>query len=215
MRLLALAAVVGGAVLMLNLLGVQWSSLVPERIRAYIHSFGWWAPLVYVVLYSQPVVPLPASVMVMAAGLAFGMVIGIPLAYCALVLRAYGQFALARWLGREAIERLLSGRWVQLDHTVERLGFQAVLWFRLIPNVPYDVQNFSLGLSAVHFRAYALATLVGALPGTILWVYVGHTSTGVDALWRAVGLIAGLLALGAFCRWLQTLKVRPCPKSPV
>lgn len=203
MRFLALALFVGGAMLILHLMGVRWSSLVPERIRSYVLSFGWGAPVIYLLLYAQPLVPLPASVMLMSAGLAFGFAVGWPLAYAALVLRACGQFLMTRWFGREAIEGLLHGRLAQLDHTVERWGFQAVLWFRLIPNMPYDVQNFSLGLSAVHFSSFVFATLLGVLPGTFLWVYLGHTTTGTDALWRAAALIVLLLAIGAACRWLR------------
>ena len=200
-RFLALALVVVGAVLVLNALGVRWSSLVPERIRSYVLSFGWWAPIVYFLLYAQPVVPLPASVMLMAAGLAFGLGVGLPLAYAALVVRACGQFLMTRWFGREAVAGLLRGRLAQLDHTVERWGFQTVLWFRLIPNVPYDIQNFSLGLSSVHFSSFALATVVGVLPGTVLWVYLGHTTTGVETLWHAGALIVLLRGFGAACRW--------------
>lgn len=198
-----LILVVGGAVLILNALGVRWSSLVPERIRAYVLSFGWWAPVVYFLLYAQPLVPLPASVMLMTAGLAFGLGVGLPLGYAALVMRACGQFLMTRWFGREAIEGLLRGRLAQLDHTVERWGFQAVFLFRLIPNVPYDMQNFSLGLSSVHFSDFFFATLLATLPGTFLWVYLGHTTTGADALWRAAAVIVVLLGLGALFRWAR------------
>lgn len=185
----------GSIIVVLNLCGIHLSSFTPERIRTYVLSFGWWAPVVYLVIYGQPVVPLPASVMLMAAGLAFGMLGGLALALATLTIRGCGQFLMARFYGREAIETLLRGRLVQWDQRVGHMTFGTLLWIRILAPVPYDLQNFSLGLSAVSLGTFVAATAVGAIPSGALWVYLGQTVTSPAHLWKiavALAVVTGL-----------------------
>ncbi|MBI3996218.1 MAG: TVP38/TMEM64 family protein [Candidatus Omnitrophica bacterium] len=185
----------GSIIAVLNLCGIHLSDFTPERIRTYVLSFGWWAPVVYLVIYGQPVVPLPASVMLMAAGLAFGMLGGLALALATLTIRGCGQFLMARFCGREAIETLLRGRLARWDQRVGHVTFGTLLWIRMLAPVPYDIQNFSLGLSAVSFGTFVAATVVGAIPGGAVWVYLGQAVTSAAQLWKvgvAMAVIVGL-----------------------
>ncbi len=61
--LLATAAYLG-----LRALGIDVTRLTPQRVRAVVLSFGIFAPLAYVVVYSQPIIPIPATVLMMAGG---------------------------------------------------------------------------------------------------------------------------------------------------
>ncbi len=201
---LLLLGIVGGC-LAVQGLGVRWSDLSPDRLRGYVLSFGWLAPVAYVLLYAQPIVPLPVTVVAMAGGLSFGMTGGVLLVWLAATLRACAQFLLAKLFGREAVASLLRGRLAALDASIGRKGFSTVLWIRLIPNVPFDVQNVSLGCSRVSFPVFALGTLVGIIPAVVVWVYAGHTLTDPRGLWRVVAVFVAILALWCFRR---TLRVR-------
>ena len=193
-----------GVISGVHALGIHWSSVTPERIRAFITSCGVWAWLVYVLVYAQPVVPLPMSVMAMAAGLSFGLKAGFVMAILAGTIRGCGQFLLARTFGREAVETLFRGRLARLYQQIgDDGGFQTVLWLRLVPNVPADVQNFCLGLSRVSFGAFALASFLGLMPAVWLWVYVGHTLVDASQLWRIFAVLMGLALLWYLHRRLQ------------
>jgi uncharacterized membrane protein YdjX (TVP38/TMEM64 family) len=183
-----------GVVGVLQALGVCWRDLTPDQVRAYVLSFGWWAPLMYTLLYAQPIIPLPASVMSMAGGLSFGVARGFVIALAAAMIRACGQFLIARGCGREAVATILKGRLATLDQSLGQKGFWAVLWIRLVPNLPYDFQNFGLGFSQVSFGPFALGTLLALIPGIFLWVYVGHTLTDATQLWKIVVILIGLAA---------------------
>jgi len=177
--------------------GVDVTSLSPERVRAYVLSFGALAPLIYLLVYGQPIVPLPASLMTIAGGLAFGPLWGTLAALCGATVRACGQFVIARALGREAVAKLLKGKAASLDAKIGANGFQTVLLIRLIPNFPFDVQNYALGFSRVRFVPFALGTLLGMIPGSFAFVYLGYSLTDPAQLWKlavAVGLILGLIA---------------------
>ena len=182
-----------------RMVGVDWSHLTPDQVRATVQAFGWWAPVIYVLAFGQPVIPLPGSIMAMAGGLLFGLGGGFFAAWIAAILRGCGQFVLARVCGREAIAGLLRGRLAAWDERMGRDGFQTVFWIRLLPNVPYDIQNFGLGCSRVPFRTFFFATVLGLIPGLIVWTYLGYTLSDYSQVWK-IGV--GLLAVAGLY-WLQ------------
>ena len=185
----------GGIVLGLRWAGLDLTQITPEKIRGYVLSCGVWAPVVYLVVYSQPLMWLPASVMTMAGGLAFGPWWGAMAALTGATLRACSQFSMARLLGREAVSKFLKGRMASLDQRIGQRGFKAVLLIRLIPNVPFDLQNYALGFSKVRVGPYAIATLLGIIPGTIAFVSLGHSLTDLTQLWKLSAALFALVAL--------------------
>src|SRR5437588_57116 len=81
---------------------------------------------------------------------------------------------------REALgEKRLAGnpRFAALDQAVAAGGFKIVLLTRLSPLFPFTFLNYALGLTKVRFRDYVLASWIGMLPGTVMYVYLGSTVT--------------------------------------
>ena len=208
LRLILLLLVIGGGLLFAQWLGLDVRQITPDRIRTYVLSFGMWAPLVYFLIYAQPIIPLPASIMTMAAGIAFGLSRGMVYAVAGATVRACGQFLLVRGLGREAVAGLLRGRLATLDQWVKGRALSTVIWVRVIPNVPFDMQNFALGFSQVSFAAFALGTFLGLLPGLFAWVYLGHALSDPKHLWKAFAAIAILAGLWFLRRRSSTRRPR-------
>lgn len=195
----------------LKALGFDVTQVTPERVRTFVLSFGLWAPVVYVAAYGQPIVPLPASVMTITGGLAFGPLGGTVAALGGATLRAGSQFLVARLLGREAVAKLLKGKVAALDEQIGRHGFKTVLLIRLIPNLPFDVQNYGLGFSQVRFSPYALGTFLGMIPGSFAYVYLGYSLTDPRQLWKvglAVLLIVALMVATSAWKRRRTPAVR-------
>lgn len=204
LKLALLGAFIVGVGWGLKALGVNFSTVSPERVRAFVLSFGIFAPLVYLISYGQPIVPLPASLMTIAGGLAFGPLFGTLAALGGATIRACGEFGVARLLGRDTVAKLLKGNVERLDQQIGKNGFQAVLLIRLIPNVPFDMQNYGLGFSRVRFLPYVLATFFGMMPGAFIYVYLGSSLTDPKHLWKlalAIVLIAGFAV--ATSKWKQ------------
>jgi uncharacterized membrane protein YdjX (TVP38/TMEM64 family) len=136
--------------------------------------------------------------MTLTGGLAFGPLWGMLAALGAATARACTQFGVARLLGREAVAKLLRGRAAALDQKIGQNSFKTVLLVRLIPNVPFDMQNYGLGFSRARFIPYAVATLLGMIPGCFAFVYLGYSLTDPAQIWKllvAILLIAGLILL--------------------
>ena len=71
-----------------------------------------------------------------------------------------------------------------------------VLWVRLIPNVAYDIQNYSLGLTKVRLKDYFLATFFGIIPGTFGFVYLGYSLSDFRQLWKI--MVAALIIIAIY-----------------
>lgn len=199
-----LVVIIVGIGWVLKLLGLDVTKLTPDRVGEFVRSFGPWAPLVYLAAYGQPVVPLPASLMTIVGGVAFGKSLGFVMALCGATLRASTEFLVARLLGRDVVAKLLKGKVAALDQKIGENGFKTVLFIRLIPNFPFDMQNYGLGFSRVPFLSYVTATFLGMMPGCFAFVYLGYSLTDPKQIWKlgvAVLLIAGLM-------WGQRLWVK-------
>ena len=194
-KLIGFAAVIVALWFGLRAFGVDLLTLRPARVREFVLSFGIWAPLIYLLVYSQPIIPFPVTILTLAGGLAFGPLWGTLAAVTGATARACGQFGVARLLGYNTVAKLFGGkRLTALNDKIRANSFQTVLWIRLIPNVPFDMQNYGLGFSKARFWPYALATFLGLLPGCFVFVYVGYSLTDPMQLWWKLLLAIALMA---------------------
>ena len=69
-----------------------------------------------------------------------------------------------------------------IDAAVEREGFKLVLLLRLSPLFPFNVLNYALSLTRVTLGRYVLASAIGMLPGTALYVYLGSLAPAAAEL---------------------------------
>ena len=181
----------------LKVSGVDYSKISPENVKEKILSLGIWAPIGYIVFYTlRPLILFPAAVTSMVGGLAFGPKWGTLYTVNGGTICAVVEFWIARYFGRGAVARFLKGKLVSVDEAIEKHGFITVMMIRLIPNAPYDVQNYSLGLTRVKARDYFLATLIGIIPGTFVFVYLGHSVSDPKQLWKI--MIAALLFISIY-----------------
>ena len=139
----------------------------------------------------------PGTPLTLLAGSLFGPVLGTVVALLGHTLGAIFAFLLARYVAGEYVERTLRPRYPRLSHYETRLEqkpFVTVFALRLIPLVPFNALNFILGLTRVPLRSYALATLLGMIPGTFAYVYLGGSLRMLSPLNIALALL-GIIAL--------------------
>ncbi len=173
-KLLILVVLVAVIVIAIRQLDIDFSQVTEEAFEEKVDSFGLWGPIIYIIVYVlRPLVLFPAGVLSASAGLIWGPVKGFLILQVAANTSAIVEFLIARHFARSGIERFLKGKMLNLDEKIEKHGFLTVLLVRLIPNVPWDIQNLSLGLTKVKFRNYFLATIIGIMPGSFAFVFFG------------------------------------------
>ena len=156
------------------------------------------AILVFMTFLPAPDWPLP-----IAAGYVYG-VWAFPLTYGCIAFASALAFLAARYLARDRLRAFLARRpkYQAVDRAVTKEGWQVVVLLRLSPIVPFNLQNYALGVTAIPFWRYLGATLVGIAPGIAIYVYFGMFGKGlgkgagpVDWALFAVGALA-TIALG-------------------
>jgi uncharacterized membrane protein YdjX (TVP38/TMEM64 family) len=176
-RALALLSLIAAAVAGLIVLSVN--APLREALGESLGRFrGWaWGPVVFAAVYALACLVLPGSIITLAAGSLFGVVVGTAVVSLASVTGASLAFWLGRTLARGLVEKRLAGnpRFHALDQAVAAGGFKIVLLTRLSPLFPFTLLNYAFGLTKVRFRDYVLASWIGMLPGTVMYVYLGST----------------------------------------
>jgi pyruvate/2-oxoglutarate dehydrogenase complex dihydrolipoamide dehydrogenase (E3) component/uncharacterized membrane protein YdjX (TVP38/TMEM64 family) len=167
--LLVVAAIVAGV---LFLPVRQWFM----EFDSYVKSLGAFGPFVVVLVYVIcTVLFIPGSAITIGSGTLFGLQTGFIVVVLGANLGALCSFLLARTFLREKVARWADGnpKFRSLDQAIGQQGFKMVLLTRLSPVFPFVLLNYFLGLTAVRTRAYVLANLLGMLPATFLFVYIG------------------------------------------
>src|SRR5262249_33104555 len=76
---------------------------------------------------------------------------------------------------RDAIARKIEKheKFVTIDRAVADEGWKIVLLTRLSPVFPFTLLNYAFGLTRVKLSHYAVASWLGMIPGTVMYVYLG------------------------------------------
>jgi pyruvate/2-oxoglutarate dehydrogenase complex dihydrolipoamide dehydrogenase (E3) component/uncharacterized membrane protein YdjX (TVP38/TMEM64 family) len=152
-------------------------------LRAWLVTLGPWGPLVFVLIYIAAVVAaLPGAAITIAAGALFGSVLGVILVNIGATIGASLAFLISRYFARGAVVNWLSKNdtFQKLDQLTEERGGIMVALTRLVPIFPFNLLNYSFGLTKVPFWTYVFFTWLCTLPATILYV------VGADAVSKAL-----------------------------
>lgn len=175
---------------------------VLNATQGWIDSLGIWGPLVLGLVYIVAALLLvPGSLLTLAAGAAYGLVLGTVIASIASTTAAALAFLIARYIARDKVRRHVeqSRKLAAVDEAIGEGGWKIVALLRLSPAVPFNVQNYLYGVTAIRFWPCVLASWLGMLPGTFVAVYLGslgktaaaggETSTA-EWIARGIGLLA-------------------------
>ncbi|MDJ0916764.1 MAG: TVP38/TMEM64 family protein [Woeseiaceae bacterium] len=178
LRLLVLVTLVAGIALL---------QFLPIRdMLDAVTAFEARSPLLAAIVYVSLAVLMialmsPGWVIMMMAGLMFGVVQGVALATIAITLGALASFFVGRTLARDWVRTRISGnaRLEALDHAIENRSFRIVFLTRVALVLPFNLLNYVYGATRVSARTYAAATAVGMLPPIALYVYLGSLNDDI------------------------------------
>jgi len=146
----------------------------PEDIRDFIQKKGILAPIVYVLLLSLlPLFLFPDSVLVIAGGMLFGLVRGTILTSIGSLIGGVIAFLISRAFGSKVVRKITKRELVLFEKYKGYSGFFIILLLRLIPLFPFKVVSYSAGLTDMKLRDFCLATVIGSLPGIIVYTNLG------------------------------------------
>ena len=196
LKLAIIAIIIGGSTWLVI---EHWNWISdPAAVKAEVIKWGAWGPVIYMLLYAVgPSFLVPGAVMTIAAGLAFGTGWGSLYSLIGADVGAVVAFGAGRWLGKSFVERIVGERFREVLKKIARHGFQIIFYLRMVPIIPYNALNLLAGASPIKFKDYFWASMIGMVPGTILFAFLG------DALWHPMSprffLALLLIGLSVLC----------------
>ena len=144
----------------------------PQTLKAILAASGFWAPAVFMVFEALAITFfVPASIpIILAAGL-FGAYWGFLYAWVGAWAGAGCAFFVGRILGRDFIKSTIGDRLKKYDDAIEKNGFTAVLYIRLL-NMPFTPMNYGLSLTKVHFKDFFLGTGLGIMVSIFAFTFL-------------------------------------------
>lgn len=189
-------------------------------LESWISSLGVWGPIVLTLTYIVATVLLvPGTILTLVAGAVYGLGTGMVVVSIGSTIGAALCFLIARYAARDRV-----AHWAEryplfaaIDSAIGEGGWKIVALLRLSPAIPFNVQNYLYGLTPVKFWPYVIASWVAMLPGTFLYVYLGHITgaalgdqrdrTPAEWVLLAVGLAATVI-VSVYIARLARRKIR-------
>lgn len=196
-----LAAVMLGALAAFALLGGRFDFETLKAHRAELLAYTQrhylamllGATLLYTVATA---LSFPAGILLtFAMGLLFGRWVGTAAVVLAASIGATLAFLAARYLFADAARRRMGPRLQRLAKGFERDAFNYILFVRLVPVFPFWLMNLVPAFTPVTARTFFVATAIGILPGTFVFVNLGESLGRIESPRDFVGANT-LLALG-------------------
>ncbi|MCR9113719.1 MAG: TVP38/TMEM64 family protein [Rhodobacteraceae bacterium] len=170
-------------------------------------ALGFVSVYFVIVAFSLP----GAAVASVTGGFLFGLATGTVFNVLAASLGAFAIFLAARWgLGRALAARLEAsdGTLRKIRDGLQEHEISVLLLMRLVPVVPFFVANLLPALVGVRFANFAWTTVLGIIPGGIVFTWIGvglgevfdrGERPDLSLLWepQVIGPILGLCVLAA------------------
>jgi uncharacterized membrane protein YdjX (TVP38/TMEM64 family) len=193
-----------------------------EALQGFVAARPLAAPLVFVLAYAGAVaLSLPGALfLTLAGGFLFGTLLGSVLSVTGATIGAVAIFLVARTaLGSSLRDR--AGPWLKrMEAGFREDAFSYLLVLRLIPLFPFWLVNLVPAALGVRLPTFALATLIGIIPGSLVYTSVGNglgavldhggePDIGLILKPQVLGPLLGLAALALLPVLYRRWKARP------
>jgi uncharacterized membrane protein YdjX (TVP38/TMEM64 family) len=152
----------------------EWSKLHPVA-----------GPVLYIVgVVIATVLFVPGSGSMMIAGFLFGLAPGIIFAALGIAIGAQFAFLFARLGARHWVEEKVAGnpRMQAIENGLREEAFLIIVLTRLSLVIPFNILNYSYGITSVRARTHFIATSLGMLPAVGLYVYLGTLARDIGQI---------------------------------
>jgi uncharacterized membrane protein YdjX (TVP38/TMEM64 family) len=191
-----------------QVLGFNGEATVQQWLGAA--SGPWALPVAVVAFAALAFVGVPQIMLIAAAVVAFGPVLGVAYSWIGTMVSALVGFYLGRAAGARVLQRFSGEGVARFMRLIARNGFFASFVVRLAPSAPFIVVNMAAGVTPMRVADFALGTALGIIPKIVLTAFAGGSiarlmrgEVGRDALWLAL-IVVVWIGLGWVARaWLR------------
>jgi len=122
------------------------------------------------------IVPLPSELILLAAGMIWGIYLGGLMGVIGSMVAALLCYYVSRRGGRPLAEKFVGAKAINLaDNFIHKYGTTAIIVARLLPFVAFDPISYASGLVDLDIKKYTLGTLIGSIPRAFFYSFLGFT----------------------------------------
>ncbi|MEG2984812.1 MAG: TVP38/TMEM64 family protein [Peptostreptococcaceae bacterium] len=167
-----------------------------EDIQVYVSSFGKLAPIVYIIMFALvPLTLFPDSILAIGGGIVFGLAKGYIYTVIGALIGASISFYISRKLGRNFVKKITNEKLDNIENIINSKGFFVVLILRLIPLFPFDIISYSAGLTSIKYKDFLMATIIGTVPGILVFTNIGAQSVNIGSNSFYISIIALIILI--------------------
>jgi uncharacterized membrane protein YdjX (TVP38/TMEM64 family) len=151
----------------------------PHVISNTVSAYGYLAPILFVLLYAiRPLIFFPATILSLSAGLLFGLWKAIIILMIAENLSSLVSYSAGKYLGKTIFAQMdAKNIWLhKFESYFHHNEFITILILRLV-YAPFDLVGYFAGASNIRYSAFALATIIGIIPGLTTIAFLGGSAT--------------------------------------
>lgn len=148
-----------------------------DSVRSFAEGLGALGPLLFVgIVAGRAILALPSQVVLIAAGLCFGTLVGTLVGGTGLMLSGLAIFVGTRYAGQDQVEKHLGPRMGQiLAISGRRFGAAALAIGSAYPIAPLSPIQAAAGLTPMPTGVFVVAALLGSLVRAAIFAYFGNS----------------------------------------
>ena len=184
-----------GAALLATLLTLRYSGISSyitlaglqekhHRLQAFVDCHYIRAVCVFIVSYALIVLsalPLPA-LFTLTGGFLFGTFLGTVYSATGATIGAIILFLLIRHSLGASIQNRYKDQLTQFNAQIKKYGTSYIIAIRFIAFIPFFIQNVLIGLTNISLLKYIWTTIVGILPGSLVYAYAGQQLAEIESI---------------------------------
>ena len=143
-----------------------------------ILELGFWGIFLFIVIMAIQglIIPIPSEILLLATGLAWGLIGGGIMGIIGSMAAALLCFYLSKKGGRPLVKKFVGEKAINLaDNFIHKYGMGAIILTRLLPLIPFDPISYTSGLVNIDTKKYIIGTLIGSIPRAFFYSWLGST----------------------------------------
>jgi len=168
----------------------------PNVILNTVSGYGYMAPILFILLYAiRPLIFFLATILSLSAGLLFGPWKAIIVLMIAENLSSLVSYSAGKYVGKNILAQMDKNNiWLhKFESYFHHNEFITILILRLI-YAPFDLVGYFAGASSIHYSSFALATLIGIIPGLTTVAFLGGSAA--HPIYLVMALLFFIMGIG-------------------
>jgi uncharacterized membrane protein YdjX (TVP38/TMEM64 family) len=152
-----------------------------EILLAFVEDNYIIALTIFIFLVLLTAFFLPGIIaLTLGGGFLFGTLLSACYVLVSTTLGACLAFIMSRYILGEWIQKKFSDQLVMFNTEIDRHGHNYLFVLRVIPVLPFFIINYLAGISSIAFRTFAWTSVLGMLPGSLLYSYAGSSLGSIN-----------------------------------